>query len=104
MEFSHCRRSHRQNRQKNECQRLLEKLKREQAIAAATHQYPAASCPVCLEDFDGSSERRGEAATAAPSAPPFSSMRVHISLTVVVTLPREKNCVLSVHACFLFLN
>ncbi len=73
-----CRQSHRRNRQKTECQRLLEKLKREQAIAAATHQFPAASCPVCLEDFDGSSERR-EAAAVAPSAPPLSAMKVGAS-------------------------
>ena len=73
-----CRQSHRRNRQKQDCQRLLDKLKREQAVAAATHQYPAASCPVCLEDFDNASERR--AAVPAPSAPPLSAMMVRMIL------------------------
>ncbi len=71
-----CRQSHRRNRQKQDCQRLLDKLKREQAVAAATHQYPAASCPVCLEDFDNAVDRR--AAVPAPSAPPLSAMTVRI--------------------------
>lgn len=41
------RRTNRQRRrQVRTVQALVDKLKNEQAIAAATHAYPAASCPV----------------------------------------------------------
>lgn len=66
-----CRQSHRAHRQKKDCQRLLDKLKREQEVAVATQQYPAVSCPVCLEDFETPADR-----DPAPSAPPLSAMMV----------------------------
>ena len=54
----------RQSRKSSRCQKLLDKLKAEQASAMATGRYPAASCPICFEDFDSPED-------TAPSAPPF---------------------------------
>lgn len=85
-----CRQSHRRNRQVRACQGLLDKLRREQAVARATNSYPAASCPVCLEDFqpplqqeqggsDGQFRPPAAAAKlvdAAPSAPPLPGAAV----------------------------
>ncbi|KAK9839452.1 hypothetical protein WJX81_003096 [Elliptochloris bilobata] len=55
-----------QRQQVRAVQALMDKLKREQAIAAATHAYPALSCPVCFEDFEDA-----PAAQPPPSAPPL---------------------------------
>lgn len=33
------------------CQKLLDKIKREQVEARAGRQFMTASCPICLEDF-----------------------------------------------------
>jgi len=40
------RKERRRQAQVRTVQALVDKLKREQAVAAATHAYPAASCPV----------------------------------------------------------
>lgn len=42
----------------------LDRLRTEQAAAEESAAYPAASCPVCLEEFDGGG-------TVEPSAPPL---------------------------------
>ena len=46
------RSAHVSRRERNRAKALLDKLKREQAIALRTGQYPAASCPICFEDFN----------------------------------------------------
>ncbi|KAK9797370.1 hypothetical protein WJX73_005978 [Symbiochloris irregularis] len=58
-------RSRRQSVQRSQVQKLLEKLAREQEQARSTGRYPAASCPICFEDFS-----TGPSSDAAPSAPP----------------------------------
>lgn len=45
---------------------MIEKLKREQAAALRNQQYPSESCPVCMEDFQASSQ------DSRPSAPPLN--------------------------------
>ena len=78
------RQTWRRNRQMRACQGLLDKLKREQEVAAATSRFPATSCPVCLEDFRPPLGQEpvwappgaGQAADAVPSAPPLSDMEV----------------------------
>ena len=67
-----CRRNRSEGRRSRRCQLLIEKLKREQARALSSHQYPAESCPVCLEDF------RPGPWDARPSAPPLSDDKVRL--------------------------
>ena len=67
-----CRRNRSEGRRSRRCQSLIEKLKREQARALSSHQYPAESCPVCLEDF------RLGSRDARPSAPPLSDDKVRL--------------------------
>jgi hypothetical protein len=78
MPLCFCRQTFRRKRQIRDCQNLLEKLKREQSVAAATHQYPASSCPVCLDDFEPPVQQPlpNSKADAQPSAPPLSTMQV----------------------------
>ena len=66
------RRNRSEGRRSRRCQSLIEKLKREQARALSSHQYPSESCPVCLEDF------RPGPRDARPSAPPLSDDKVRL--------------------------
>ena len=66
------RRNRSEGRRSRRCQSLIEKLKREQTRALSSHQYPAESCPVCLEDF------RPGPRDARPSAPPLSDDKVSL--------------------------
>lgn len=61
-----CRRNRSADRRSRRCQSLIDKLRREQAAALSSQQYPSESCPVCLEDF----QRPGQ--DTRPSAPPLT--------------------------------
>ena len=63
------------------CQSLIEKLRREQAAALRSQQYPTESCPVCLEDFQQPQQ------DSRPSAPPLSPdmVRNRLHSTIVAS-------------------
>ena len=61
-----CRRTRSAGSRSRRCQSLVEKLKREQAAALSSQQYPSESCPVCLEDFQRPPQDN------RPSAPPLN--------------------------------
>ena len=81
-----CRQSHRRNRQVRACQGLLEKLRGEQAAARATNSYPAASCPVCLEDFQPPLQQQ-EAASDGQVRPPAAATKLADPAPSVPPLP-----------------
>eukprot|EP00884_Botryococcus_braunii_P012507 jgi/Botrbrau1/21257/Bobra.39_2s0049.2 len=61
---------YKKRRAQQRCRQLLEKLRREQASALATSQFPATSCPICLEDICWAGDAAQPEVPSAPPAPP----------------------------------